>query len=175
MDPIDLPPYDRTATLEHRVLHDLGYFGHYLFVHAGGRGGKQRVLARLYRHDGRLPQRSLIEHSGNSPAALSEVLSKLEAEGLIQRTRSHVDRRQLDVVLTQKGSQIAHDIEQDQQEFERQSLAPLSDAQKSDLVQMLDQLVAHWDTIEKTGAVAETTRGQAQAPATQNAKDQKGA
>ncbi|MGN0286203.1 MAG: MarR family winged helix-turn-helix transcriptional regulator [Atopobiaceae bacterium] len=154
MDPEDLPPYDRNASIEHRVLHDLGYFGHYLFVHAGGRGGKRRVLARLYRHDGRLPQRALIEHSGNSPAALSEVLSKLEAEGLIQRTRSHVDRRQLDVVLTQKGTQIAHDIELEQQRFEEQSLQPLSEAQKRELVEVLDQLVAHWDTIEKAHSAA---------------------
>lgn len=164
VDPIDSDPMDLAApkpesSLEHQLVGKLGYFGHFLFVHAGGRGGKQRVLARLYHHDGRLPQRDLIEHSGNSAAALSEVLSKLEAEGLIKRTRSQQDRRQLDVVLTPEGTQIARNIMRGQQFFERQALCVLSDDQKHDLLQTLDLLMDHWNKLEKDPVIEGALRG----------------
>lgn len=88
---------------EARVLRDLGFFGHFLHVHAGGRGGKQYILSRLLRSGGAMTQRELQEHAHVTAAALSEVLAKLETEGLVLRTRSARDRRQLDIALTEGG------------------------------------------------------------------------
>lgn len=95
----------------------------------------------------------MVEHAGITPAALSEVLAKLECEGLVVRTRSEQDRRQLDVVLTPKGVKRARQTVRWQEIFEEESLAVLSDAEKSQLKGMLDQLVEHWDTIEKTRCI----------------------
>ena len=59
-------------SLERRTLHDFGYFGHFLHVYEGGRGGKQHILSKLYYRDGHLTQRELLEATSISSAALSE-------------------------------------------------------------------------------------------------------
>ncbi|WP_070640846.1 MarR family winged helix-turn-helix transcriptional regulator [Olsenella sp. HMSC062G07] len=131
-------------TLEQRALHCLGYFGHYLHVHAGGRCGKQRILAKLLTHGGRLTQRELQELFPISAAALSEVLSKLEAEGLISRTRSERDRRQLVIELTDAGAQSATTVTEGRRLFESRCLAALADDEKEAFVSMLERVSRDW-------------------------------
>jgi DNA-binding MarR family transcriptional regulator len=135
-------------SIERRVLHDFGYFGYFLHVHAGGRAGKQHILTWLLRNGSHLTQRELKEHAGTAAASLSEVLSKLEAKGLIERTPLESDRRQLDVRLTENGIARAIEIEAKKHEFEVNSLTPLSDSEKVQLAEMLDRVVAYWKTIE---------------------------
>jgi DNA-binding MarR family transcriptional regulator len=84
-------------------MRDLGYFGHFLHLHAGGRSGKQHMLERILREGGTVSQRELQDTVPISSAAVSEVLAKLESEGLITRTRSESDKRQLDVTFTENG------------------------------------------------------------------------
>jgi DNA-binding MarR family transcriptional regulator len=135
-------------SLERRALHDFGYFGHFLHVHAGGRSGKQHVLTKLYFRDGHLTQRELLEASCISSAALSEVLSKLEGEGLIERSRSERDKRQLDIRLTKAGRTRAERLAREKAQFERDCLAILTEEEKNDLVTMLDRIREHWDELE---------------------------
>jgi DNA-binding MarR family transcriptional regulator len=135
-------------SIERRVLHDFGYFGYFLHVHAGGRAGKQHILTWLLRNGSHLTQRELKEHAGTAAASLSEVLSKLEAKGLIERTPLESDRRQLDVRLTENGIARAIEIEAKKHEFEVNSLTPLSDSEKVQLVEMLDRIANYWKTIE---------------------------
>lgn len=52
---------ERTETPERRVLHDIGFFGHFIYTRRGGRGGKQHVLKTLYYADGQMTQRVLLE------------------------------------------------------------------------------------------------------------------
>ena len=61
-------------------MRDLGYFGHFLRLHAGGRSGKQRMLERILREGGTISQRELQDTVPISSAAVSEVLAKLEFE-----------------------------------------------------------------------------------------------
>ena len=119
-----------------RLLHDLGYFGHYLHLHAGGRGGKQFVIISLVLHGGEMSQRDLLEHACISSASLSEVLAKLEAEGLVTRTKSEEDRRLLAVALTEAGREKAEEVCFDEQE-------------RTQLLDYLDRLVKHWRTLEE--------------------------
>ena len=132
------------------ILHDLGFFGHYLHIHAGGRGGKQFVLAVLHKSGGKLTQRELLEHTNISPAALSEVLSKLEGEGLIARKPCAHDRRQLTIELTQAGEIKAACMRKKRDEFERQALACLDHREQEQLKDLLDRLVIHWKKLEES-------------------------
>ena len=52
---------ERTETPERRVLHDIGFFGHFIYTRRGGRGGKQHVLKTLYYADGQMTQRVLLD------------------------------------------------------------------------------------------------------------------
>ncbi len=129
-------------------MHDFGYFGYFLHIHAGGRAGKQHVLTWLLRNGSHLTQSELKEHAGTAAASLSEVLSKLETKGLIERAPLENDRRQLDVRLTNEGITKAVEIEAKKHEFEVNSLIPLSDSEKVQLVEMLDRIANYWKTIE---------------------------
>lgn len=132
-----------------RILFDLGYFGHFLHMHTGGRSGKQHILTKLLREGGHLTQRQLLESSGVSSAALSEVLGKLESEGLVERTRSEEDRRQLEVRLTSEGRFRAHELETRKAAFEADAVSVLEEDEQRDLLVMLDRLAAHWEQIEE--------------------------
>ena len=137
---------DASASARH-VLHNLGFFGHYLHVNAGGLSGQQHMLVKLRRHGGHMTPRELPECSRIKSASLSEVLSKLECAQLIERTRSEDDRRQLDIALTEKGAHIADELIEQRESFDRQCLACLSEQEQQQLSDMLDRLVEHWKTI----------------------------
>lgn len=137
-----------------KILHDLGFFGHYLHIHAGGRGGKQFILAALHKSDGRLLQRDLLEQARISPAALSEVLAKLEGEGLIVRKPFEHDRRQLLIQLTEKGEGYAEHMCQQRDEFERTALSCLAPEEQDQLESLLQRLKQHWESLQEGEASA---------------------
>lgn len=140
--------------LPRHVLHDLGFFGHYLHLHAGGRSGQQHILVKLHKSGGHMTQRDLQEAAGISSASISEVLAKLECAELITRTRSDEDRRQLDIALTQQGETRAEELIERHREFERQCLACLTEEEQRQLVTLLDRLADHWRGLEGEGACA---------------------
>ena len=132
------------------ILHDLGFFGHYLHVHAGGRGGKQFVLTTLYKSGGKLTQRELLERTNISPAALSEVVAKLEGGGLICREPYEHDRRQLLIELTKDGEVCAAHMYQKREQFEDEALACLTDEEQVELEGLLERLKEHWKHLEES-------------------------
>ena len=134
---------------ETRIMRNFGYFGYYLHMHWGGRNGKQHILVELLAHDGEMTQRDLQEASCITSASLSEVVAKLEADGLLLRERSETDRRQLTVTLTPEGEHKAREVIRTRAEFERLAFECLSEDEKDELVSMLDRLAASWMELEK--------------------------
>lgn len=145
---------DAAAPTERRILHDLGFFGHFLHVHLGGRSGKQHMLATLYGSGGQLSQRELQDHAGISAAALSEVLSKLEAEGLVTRERSDEDRRQMDIALTSQGRERAVALKEEFEAFETDCVSCLTEEEQAELLRLLDCMAEHWRNMETKGVCA---------------------
>ncbi len=139
---------DPGQSTEMRILRNLGYFGYYLHVHWGGRNGKQHILIELHAHDGQMTQRDLQEASCITSASLSEVIAKLEAEGLVTRERSETDRRQLTVTLTEEGSARAREVIRTRAEFERAAFDCLSPEETARLASTLDRVAARWIEIE---------------------------
>lgn len=131
------------------ILRDLGFFGHYLHVHAGGRGGKPFVLTALYKSNGKLTQRELLERCNISPAALSEVLAKLEGGGLILRKTYEPDRRQLLIELTKEGEVCAEHMHRERERFEETSLSCLTPQEQTQLEDLLERLREHWTHLEE--------------------------
>lgn len=130
-------------------MRDLGYFGHFLHLHTGGRSGKQHMLERILDEGGTVGQRELQDTVPISSAALSEVLAKLESEGLITRTRSQSDKRQLDVSLTADGQAEAKLCAEKRAKFEEEAFSILSEEERTQLLEVLDRLMAHWQKIEE--------------------------
>lgn len=130
-------------------MRDLGYFGHFLHLHAGGRSGKQHMLERILDEGGTVGQRELQDTVPISSAALSEVLAKLESEGLVTRTRSQSDKRQLDVSLTEDGQAEAKLCTEKRTKFEEVAFSVLSEEERAQLLEVLDRLMGHWQKIEE--------------------------
>ena len=115
----------QTQTPTRHALHDLGYLGHYLHVHTGGRNGRQRTLMRLP-DDGPI------------------TLAKLEAEGLLVRERSREDRRQLVLTLTDEGREAARRAWRERLDFEERAFSCLTAGELDALVRMLDRVRDQW-------------------------------
>lgn len=131
------------------ILRKLGYFGYYLHVHWGGRNGKQHILIELLAHDGQMTQRDLQEASCITSASLSEVVAKLEAEGLVTRERSEADRRQLSVTLTEAGTGRARELLESRLDFERRAFDCLAPEEREHLLETLDRVAERWEQIEE--------------------------
>ena len=148
----DVPASEMTSA--RHVLHNLGFFGHYLHIHAGGRSGQQHILVTLLKHGKHMTQRDLQELCNISSGSLSEVLAKMECAGLIERTRSEDDRRQLDIALTDEGEERAEKVIEERQVFESTCLSCLTEGEQEQLAGMLDRLAEHWKEIEGEGGCA---------------------
>lgn len=146
------PPVDRDRTPVRRVLRDLGYFGHFLHQHRGGMSGQQHVLVALLKNGSTMNQRDLQQFSRIASGSISELLAKLEAEGLVTRLRSQTDRRQLTITLTPEGTERALEVVREWDRFDARAFACLTEDEVAELADTLDRLAAHWrelDTIKK--------------------------
>ena len=133
---------------ELRIMRNFGYFGYYLHVHWGGRNGKQHILVELLANGSQMTQRELQEASCITSASLSEVIAKLEAEGLVARERSATDRRQLTVTLTPEGEARAREVIRTRAEFEALAFDCLEPAERERLADTLDRVAARWLELE---------------------------
>ena len=136
------------STTVRRLLQNLGYFGHFLHVHAGGRSGKQHILTAIYQNGGNIAQSELAKQSCVSTASLSEVIAKLEAGGFISRVRSATDGRQLDIQLTTAGTEKARELVAAKLAFENEAFACLDEEERAELLDMLDRIAANWRAID---------------------------
>ncbi|MBR3383833.1 MAG: MarR family transcriptional regulator [Atopobiaceae bacterium] len=144
---------------EQKVLFDLGFFGRYLHYAAGGRSGQKRIITYLACHDGHMTQRELQETLDIKSGSLSEVLAKVEADGLIERTRSQEDRRLQEVRLTARGREQAKAYVEDRERFEAASLACLTDDERGQLLSLLDRVTDHWKSIAQSACASPSNEG----------------
>jgi len=141
-------------TMGHKVLYDLGFLGRYLHYAAGGRSGQKRIITSLACSDGHMAQRDLQEHLGITSGAISEVLAKVEADGLVERARSKEDGRQQEVRLTERGLELARTYAKERDRFEGECLACLTENEQDQLLGLLDHLVDHWKQVAQDAGAA---------------------
>ena len=148
------PPaaYAQPATPEEqlaiRLLHGLGYCGHYLHYHRGGRSGRSPMLCVLANNGGSMSQQELGLYFELKPGSLSEILSKLESDGLIVRTRDERDRRQLNVHLTPAGQDQAQSELEATARFHEECFTCLTQEEQLQLANMLDRIKIHWEGLD---------------------------
>ncbi len=75
-----------------------------------------------------------------NPGAMTRLLDKLEARGLIVRATDPSDRRALHIHLTDAGRAIWRDIDQCGQRVREAALAGLDDAQRRQFIHLLEQV-----------------------------------
>lgn len=141
-------PKDPASLRAAQILKGLGYCGHYMHFHGGGRSGKIPILCMLDRNNGMLSQQELGSRFELKPGSLSEILSKLEAAGLIERTRDPKDRRQLFVRLTDQGRAAAQKAHEGREAFRQKAFTCLSPEEQDQLIDMLERIRTTWEEID---------------------------
>jgi DNA-binding MarR family transcriptional regulator len=86
------------------------------------------------------------------PAAMTRALDRLEAKGLVQRTRSSSDRRVQNLELTDLGREVAAVVPAVLSDILNQHLAGFSEKEWRSLVQLLQRMRANGDALRQAEA-----------------------
>lgn len=127
-----------------KLIWNFRNIGHTMRRISEGKGSQKRILILLWENKG-MTQRTLTQRLGIQPGSASEVISKLEAAGLIVRTPSETDRRTSDIRLTEIGEALAQDAHVRRKERHEQMFAVLSEQEKDTLIALLEKVNEDWD------------------------------
>ena len=103
------------------------------------------VLSALRRAVGGLRPSQLSREMLSSGAATTKRLARLEEDGLITRSTSARDRREVDVRLTERGREVIDRVFPAQLEHERALLDPLSTDERAQLGELLAKVLKPMD------------------------------
>lgn len=81
----------------------------------------------------------LIERMLDKMSNASRLVEKLRLKGLVERTENDSDRRQADVIITEKGLQFLQDINKPIEEFEKRALS-ITESEAKRVNDILDKL-----------------------------------
>lgn len=116
---------------------------HLLMHRRAKEGGRVGVLMVLNNH-GAMTQRALAEKLDIRPASASELLSKMEASRLVERTPDPDDGRASLISLTEEGREEAGVFAKRREEANKNLFAALSDEEKQQLEHILAKLTRSW-------------------------------
>lgn len=148
--PADVPEaVNGEDKLAKRILSGLGFCGHYMHFHGGGVSGKAPIVCLLAKQEnGEMSQQELGMHFDLKPGSLSEILSKLECAGIIERSRNPKDRRQLTIRLTEIGWEKARIDQAARIRFREQAFSALNHDEREQLAEMLEKIRVTWKELD---------------------------
>ena len=135
----------------------------FIHLHDAAGGGPQANLGhqdlRAVEHLGEFgPQmmRSMSEHLGMAVNSITHLVDNLEHKELAHRTRSEVDRRVVNVALTDQGQQVYAAATQAKFQFHRAILSALTEDEQEILLVLFRKIAREgWKQVEKLSANAE--------------------
>lgn len=134
--------------VEEQLTRLLRFCGKTLHHGMGGRVSQQRILAILYRHEV-MPQRKLMDIIGIQSGSMSEILGKVEEQGLLIREKNSQDRRNIDIRLTPEGIAEAEKVFRERAELERHLFETLTEEEKFQLLALLEKVKDFWENDER--------------------------
>ena len=108
---------------------------------------QSRVLTLLNQY-GPMTQKELLEKMCIKSGSLSEVVSKVENAGYIEKTRNETDRRNFDLVLTPEGKKQALRYESQKEFIASYLFEDLDESQKEQLEYLLTTLLDNWGKLK---------------------------
>lgn len=133
-----------TLDMNNKLIWNFRDIAHMMRHISEGKGSQKRILIILAETKG-MTQKELTNRLGVQPGSVSEVISKLEASGLILRTPSNTDRRTTDIRLTEAGEVLAREAYIRRKERHRRMFDVLSDQEKDTLLQLLEKVNVDWN------------------------------
>ena len=131
------------ASMSERVFANLRRISHAMHNQYLAKGSQKRILVTLIRH-GKTGQKKITERIGIKAGSASEVISKMEAAGLIIRTTNQDDQRAMDIDLTPQGRELAEVARKEAMAQHEQMFTCLSDEEKEELLRLTDKIINFW-------------------------------
>lgn len=113
-------------------------------IHTGEKFPGQGRLLILLLERGSLTQRELIQITGRRSATLSEQLENMDKAGLILRSRSEQDRRNVKVSLTPLGQKTAAEAQDNRLKRSQALFSTLNEEEKAQLGCLLEKMLPAW-------------------------------
>lgn len=146
--PDELEPIDEEDALARELMNCFGFFGHYMHFYGGGRSGKAPIICLIAKNGGQMSQQELGANFDLKPGSLSEILSKCEAAGYIERKRCEHDQRKLMISLTEQGAKQAELDQAARVSFRRRAFSALSVEERQELLETLKKVRSTWEEID---------------------------
>jgi len=115
-----------------RMEHELATAGHELTF--------SQYIALKKLSDGPHGVTDLARAAELNPGAMTRLLDKLEARGLVARVADPADRRALNINLTETGLAMWQDVNQCGQRVRERAMHGMSDAEREQLTRLLEQV-----------------------------------
>ena len=110
----------------------------------GRRPAQERILYLLMRN-GTMTQKELQDRMEIAQASLSEMIAKLEKQGLIEKNKNPLDARSTVLSLSEKGALTADENHRIWRENEEHLLDALSEEEKENLHAICEKLLLSWE------------------------------
>lgn len=127
----------------HRVSHKEG--------HRKGRlyHGQANLLLLISQNDG-ASQRELAEQMDIRPSSMTEMLTKLEQNGLIVKKRDNKDQRVMHIYLTEEGKKASEKITESKDTLAESLFTGLTEDEQEQLLILTQKLCASLEMIENS-------------------------
>ena len=110
---------------------------------------RERLLVIADSYDGAVRQKTLVEELDVSPAAVSELVSKLERDEYVKREIDPDDKRATLIKLTDLGKARAAELADERNERFSKAFTALTDKEKDQLLKLLEKLTAEEEDKEE--------------------------
>ena len=110
---------------------------------------RERLLIVADSYGGEVKQKALVEELDISPAAVSELVSKLEKDEYVKREADPGDKRATIIKLTDLGKARAAELADERNERFSKAFTALTDKEKEQLLKLLEKLTAEDEEEEK--------------------------
>ena len=108
----------------------------------GVHAGQNFILERLWERDGQTPG-EIAEAIGVEGPTVVRALQRMAAAGIVVRKRHPTDGRQIVIHLTPAGAELRRHLPRALRQVEEQALADFSNAERAELLELLDRLGAN--------------------------------
>lgn len=138
---------ERELDLSHKIICQLRRAGQFTHYRMGGRVGRRRVLIELSARPGLL-QRELQQRLNIQAGSLSELIAKMEADGVLTRNKSPDDGRNFVLSLTAVGWEQSRRVRDEYDRRVSEMMSCLSKSEQEQLHALLGTMLAHWDSLD---------------------------
>lgn len=130
--------------MEHPLITTISYVGHWVegelnqSLHCIGLSiTKLNALHHIHNYNEPIPLSEIADQKGCVKSNITQLIDRMVAEGLVERTRSENDRRKVLASLTPKGKQARQEGMKLLKETENKILSRFSEQEKTKLTKLL--------------------------------------